>query len=680
MDLQLVRKFERDTAFREKIKKIALDYISLGKSALSYYSADFDYAYDMLLGYAAMTKEDLEKLERGHPRRFILPMVSTQITTMTTYIAQMLFGSDQPHKVAPRGPEDETSAEFINQLLRWNAEQQQMYHTGFLWVQDALTANRGIFYNCWQPLYGPKFVVEQVQHPDKPNETYERTRVMKEIIGGYCRAFLVSPYDFICDPAMPLWRFQEGRFAGHRTTVTMVELERRSKLPPEHPEYVMAWAVQELKEKRKEKTGAGAPPPATNPGSTGQDRLMSRSAYERDRVAGSPSPTGKADKNDGGVVDCFCLNVTLSPAENEIYSSAANQPAIFTILVADDRTVLNFDESRYAHLAYPYSAAEAKPNGMYQFSPSWASTLKPLQDYVDYLKNRHQDAISRTVGNVFICDPTKVDIDDFLDPTKEGKIIPLRTEAGGAKISDVIQQVAIKDLTENFEGEMLSFMKLSEAASGATSQIQGQAQGDSSATEFAGSQQMAAGRLSSIARLLSTQGLVEQTRQFVSMFQQFLTLPQAIRFVPTEDTPEQLLAAASFVLNRDLIQGQFDYIDNDGTLPGTDGKKVAAITRILETAGMFQQVFMPAPGNLDPRKLIFAAAKASDVNIQNFKYRPQDMGSAAPPPPDAGMGGPPPGGGQQPGPAPAQPAPPGIPPIDLGGGATPPQTRPNNTL
>lgn len=677
MDLQLVRKFERDLDFRSKIKKIALDYISLGKSALSYYSADFDYAYDMLLGYAAMTKEDLEKLERGHPRRFILPMVSTQITTMTTYIAQMLFGNAQPHKVAPRGPEDETSAEYINQLLRWNAEQQQMYHIGYLWVQDALTANRGVFYNCWQPLYGPKFVVEQVQHPDRPSESYERTRIMKEVVGGYCRAFLVSPYDFICDPALPLWRMQEGRFAGHRTTVTMIELERRSRLDPTHPEYVMAWAVQELKEKRKEKTGTALPPPATNPGSTGQDRMLSRSAYERDRVAGSPAPVQKADKDDGGVVDCFCLNVTLSPADYEIYSSASNQPAIFTILVGDDRTVLNFDESRYAHLSYPYATAEAKPNGMYQFSPSWASTLKPLQDYVDYLKNRHQDAISRTVGNVFVCDPSKVDIDDFLDPTKEGKIIPLRTEAGGAKISDVIQQIPIKDLTEHFPEEMLAFSKLSEAASGATSQIQGQAQGDSSATEFAGSQQMAAGRLSSIARLLSTQGIVEQTKQFVSMFQQFLTLPQAIRFVPTEDTPEQLLAAASFVLLRDHIQGQFDYIAHDGTLPGTDGKKVAAIARILETAVGFPQVFMPAPGNLDPRRLIFAAAKASDVDIQNFKYRPQDMAQAAPPPPD--MGPPPGAGGQPPGPAPAEPAMPSIPPIDLGS-AAPPQTRPNNLL
>lgn len=679
MDLQICRKFERDPDFHEKIKKLVLGYMKLGLQALAYYSADFDYAFDLMMGYAAMTQKDLENLERGHPRRFVLPILSTQITTMSTYVAQMLWGTDQPHKVSPRGPEDETQAEYVNQLLRWNAEQQRMYHLGYLWVQDALVCNRGIFYNCWAPIYGAEFVDEQVQHPDKPSEFYTRKRVMQKVIGGYARAFLVSPYDFVCDPSLPLWRMQEGRFAGHRTQIPLTELDRRSHLDPTHPDYVMAHAVQELKTKRQDKSGVSAtlPPPAAGGNSTGQDRLVSRSAFERERVV-SPSNNQKADKNDGGIVNCFCMHIRIVPADYEIYSSAATQPVIFTVLIGDDRTILHFSESTYAHLAFPYSAAEARPNGMYQFSPSWASLLKPIQDMVDYLKDRHKDAISRTVGNVFVCDPTKVDLDDFLDPTKEGKIIPLRADAGGAKISEVIQQIPIKDLTENFDEEMLSFIKISEAASGATSQIQGQAQGDSSATEFAGSQQMAAGRLSSVARLLSTQGIVEQTRQFVSMYQQFLELPQAVRLVPTEDTPDKLLAAVSLVLTRDLIQGQFDIIDNDGTLPGTDGKKVAAITRILEAAQGFPEVFQPAPGNLDPRKLIFAAAKASDVSIENFKYRPQDIQNSPGGPP---MPQPPSGGGspQAPGPAPAMPPPPSIPPLDLGS-ASPPQARPGNLL
>jgi hypothetical protein len=676
MDKTLVRKFENDQTFRDKIAKVATSYVKLGKNAVDYYAGDFDFSYDILMGYRALEKEDFDSLERGHPRRFMMPMVSTQIMTMATYIAQMLFGQETPHRVSPRGPEDEVASEYMNQLLRWNSERQPMYMLGYLWVLDALTANRGIFYNCWCPIYGPKFFNESVPDPDNPAVFYNRVRTGKEVVGGYCRAFYVSPYEFICDPALPLWRFQEGRFAGHRTQIPVVELERRALLDPSHPEYVMPHAVQALKSKKASgKAGSIMPPPA-NPPSNG--KLVSRSAYERER-ASTPTTQQKADKDDGGVVNCYSLFVRLVPQDYEIYSGST-EPTIFTILVGDDTTVLNFSESTYAHLEFPYSTGEAKPNGMYQFSPSWAAFLKGLQDYVDYLKDRHQEAITRTTGNVFIYDPTKVDIDDFLDPKKEGKLIPLKPEAGGAKISDVIQQVTMKDMTENFQQEMMAFLKLSEAASGATSQMQGQAQGDASATEFAGSQQMSAGRMSSIARMLSVQGITPQTGQFVSMFQQFLQLPQALRFVPTEDTPDQLMAAASLVLTRDLIQGSFDLVANDGTLPGTDGKKVAAISRLLEAVAPFPQVFQPGPGNLDPRKLIFAAAKASGVSLENFKYKPQDLdamgaGAGGPPPPPGAGDPPPPGPSGPPGPAPADTAPASIPPLDLGP-VGPPQVRP----
>src|SRR4051812_1973204 len=131
MDRQIVRKFETDPVFREKIAKMAINYVKLGRNAVDYSTGDFDYSYDILMGYRALEKADFDNLERGHPRRFMLPMVSTQIVTMATYIAQMLFGQETPHKVSPRGPEDEVSAEFMNQLLRWNAERQPTYLTGY---------------------------------------------------------------------------------------------------------------------------------------------------------------------------------------------------------------------------------------------------------------------------------------------------------------------------------------------------------------------------------------------------------------------------------------------------------------------------------------------------------------------------------------------------------------------
>lgn len=677
MDPVLARRLNQDEEFTKKVTKLAREYIQLGRQALDYWSGDFDIAYDTMMCYAPLSKKDYEGLADGHPKRFIMPLTATQITTMATYITQVLFGQDTPHKVEPRGPEDEIPAEYMNQLLRWNAEQQPTYLLGLLWAQHALVTNRGVFYNSWAPIYGHQIVQEPAWDMTvDPPAQYFRTKRKRTPVGGFCKYEPLLPYDFICDPTLPLWKFQEGRFAGHRTVIPFVELVRRSELSPDDPAYILPSAIEALKKKKKTDQNALVAP-NTGGSATTANSTLSYTAYERTKTA-NPNGSQTANKEDLGNIECFELWVNLIPKDHEIFEDGA-EPTTFQFLIAGDDVVCCLNESTYAHGEYPYCVGEGRPSGVSQFSPSWVLMLKGLQDHVDWLKNRHQEALARTVGNIFIYNPEYVDVDDFMNPEKEGLLIALKANAGGQKISDVISQVPVKDLTENFHVEMVEFARMSENVTGANTYMQGNTAGEASATEFAGAQQMGAGRMASVARVLSTQALVPQTRQIVSNFQQFLSIPQAMRFTPSENTPEALMGVVSLILSKDVIQGQFDFVPHDGTLPGTDGKKVAAIAQLLESAAAFPDVFGPAPGNLNPRRLIFAAAKAAGVNIENFKYRPQDIPSITPPPGaqtpiGAGAGGP---GG-----------PPGPNPSDISGAPAPslaspqvgpPQTRPANS-
>ncbi len=696
MDPLVARRLDTDEEFKKKVVKIATDYLKLGFEAVDYWSADFDVAYDLMMCYAPLSKDDFEKLARNSPKRFVLPTTATQITTMATYIAQSLFGNDTPHKVEGRGPDDEIPAEYINQLLRWNDEQQPTYMLGYLWVQDCLVANRGVFYNHWQPIFRPKVTMEErtdsanmdfttgqpkVGPDGQPLKAkFNRPKRTNELVGGYVKTHLVSPYDFICDPALPLWRLQEGRFCGHKTMIPFTELEKRSKLDPSDPAYVLPKALQAIRDKKQ--TGVSDPTIGIGGGSTGPGTTtskISRSAYERTRSA-SPTGADKANKDDVGVPECHELWVRLDPEllysdDSQDPGTPLGDPIIVQFLIANQTSVLCLNESTYEHGQYPYSVGEARPSGQFQFSPSWAIILKGIQDYCDWLKNKHQDALSRTVGNVFIVNPSKVDVEDFLNPDKEGLVITLNESAAGERIGDVIQQVPIKDLTENFHQEMMGFIKLSESASAATSQMQGNTSNADSATQYAGDQQMSAGRLASIARLLSVQAVIPQTKQTVSLFQQFLSKPQSVRFIPRGlDMPQELFGVKSVAIERDTIQGEFDYIVHDGTLPGTDARKVAALERVAQAAAVFPQVFSPAPGNLDPRRIIFEAAKAAGIRTDGLLYRPQDLAGAAPGAPGpipapAGPAGPP-------GPSPAGLAPLSLPPISLPS-ASPPQIRPS---
>jgi len=313
--------------------------------------------------------------------------------------------------------------------------------------------------------------------------------------------------------------------------------------------------------------------------------------------------------------------------------------------------LLSITESTYAHGAYPYTVGEGRPNAHFQFSPGWVQILKGIQDYVDWLKSRHQEALSRTLGNIFLYNPAYVDVADFMNPNKDGLLIALKPEAAGMPLKDVFQQIPIKDLTENFLEEAMEFVKFSESVTAASAGMQGSipSGADPSATQFAGTQQMGAGRMASIARLLSSQALVPQCKQFVSNFQQFMDKPQVVRFKPTDATniPPELADAAAVTVTKDTIAGEYEFVAHDGTMPGTDGRKVAAIAKLLEAAPAFPDIFTPQPGNINPRKLFLIGAKASGLQIENFLYDSSTLPPGAPP----GGPAPPPGG------------PPGAPPM-----------------
>ena len=125
-------------------------------------------------------------------------MTSTQITTMTTYVAQVLFGQDTPWKVQGRRPEDDVPSEFVNQLLRWNAEQQRTYELGYNWCRDAIATNRGVFYDSWAPIFKPEMEMTKVEIPGETDEQgqpkfYYRPTRRNKVTGGYCKLDIVSP-------------------------------------------------------------------------------------------------------------------------------------------------------------------------------------------------------------------------------------------------------------------------------------------------------------------------------------------------------------------------------------------------------------------------------------------------------------------------------------------------------
>lgn len=674
MDRVIAQRLENDENFSAKINLLIKNYIDAGLKTVNYYIDEFDAAHDIFMCYRPLNRKDLEMLDRGHPKQFILPMTTTQIDTMTVFLAQVLYGGYSPWIVEARNQEDELKADMMNQLHRWNAEKQPTYMVGYLWIQDCLVYNRGIMYDHWEPLEKCEFeevdaedtTQEQVEVPDVDPETgeqafdevqqvdeatgvgiidQEKNPIMQQVprtkmahptykrlvkkrtrYGGYNKIEIVSPYDFIADPLLPMYRASEMRYMGHKTVYPWLELKKRSGYDVEDDQYVSPKAVEKLK--RRAKDNSIVPSDTGSRGGTQSSAAMSRTRYERTRNL-IPGNSANADDKDGGMIEVHELWVKLIPSEYDIIPEGepgADQIETYQVLTGDGKNILSLNAQPNLHDQFPYAVAEGRPSSHYQFAPGYVLLLKNLQDHIDYLKDKHQEAIARTVGNMFIVNPAAVNTDDFTNPDKMGLLIELRPEAQQSPISEVIQQVKTVDTTQGFHAEMKQFIDIAEVTSGANSQMQGETPEEgTTATASSQAAQMSAGRLTSLARLLSVQGLVNQTHRFTMNFQQFLEdkVVVALRGGDIEWRPE-FKDKSSVLIDRDMLQGEFDVIPHDGSLPGTDAKAVAAMTRLFEVAQAYPQMFdNTKAGNLDGKAMIMWTAKKAGAPVDNFYVTPE---------------------------------------------------------
>jgi hypothetical protein len=659
-----------DEALYRKCGQAALDYVRNGLGTLSYFEPDLDAANDLsnaLAGLPAGTNAtQFDKIERSATNKYAHPAGATQIDSLATSVSQILFGGETNRRVEARRAEEEAKADALNQLLAWNDQQNETYVDGFLFIKDAIIFNRGVQYDYWTDQYeNEREPVEYelpVKRPKKgqpETRTVTRFRTVRKKVGGYNKIVNISPYDFVCDPTVPLSRFQEGRFAGHRVILSWQELKRRSELPVTDYLYVLPEVVKRLKNQKSRKVIS-----ALGPGSTMISQ--SRSYFERMR-RGNPSPdlglSDKVNKDDGGTVECWVMTARIRPKAYGIYED--DEDELVEFLLAGETDILSVNIRDNTHGDFPYAVAEARPNAHMQFGPSVALIMKPTQDQIDSRKWRHEEQIERS-GMLFLADPTKCNIETVLKDTSRVRQAILRTADGqGEPVENIIDQIPVKDSTATFNEEMLYWKKEMEEASGAQPNIQGKTDDPSQTLgQYQDVAQMAMGRISTIARNISSRCLVRQTRRIAMNLQQWMSDQQTIRITGQTDdhydpeTPppkfmtirrepmdadqlkamdaayQQAVATAQQqgqepppmppeLLDAKLvdIQFAFDVTPHDGAMPGTDARAVAAAGRLIEAAAnpAFQQCFNPTiPGNIDPRALLFWTAKKAGLPSKNF--------------------------------------------------------------
>ncbi len=195
--------------------------------------------------------------------------------------------------------------------------------------------------------------------------------------------------------------------------------------------------------------------------------------------------------------------------------------------------------------------------------------LGPLQDLISWFINSHIDNVRKSLNDMFVVDPSMVELQDLKTP-EPGKLIRLKRASFGMDVRQAISQLEVRDVTAGHVGDAQEIIRLGQLMSGVTDNLLGlQAEGGrKTATEVRTSNQAAASRLAAQARIISAQGITDLTKMMSLNNQQFLSTEFYIQVVGKEGLQRPLR------ITPDQLSGDFYYPVNDGTLPSD---KIAAM-------------------------------------------------------------------------------------------------------
>jgi len=381
--------------------------------------------------------------------------------------------------------------------------------------------------------------------------------------------FNVRPHDFLFDPRVPVWRFQDGEFCGRLVSVTLSDLLEGM----EQGRYQNIEVVQRHGAAKIEHIGSSG---------ASLDRLPS--GDPRQVLPEQQFANMAIDDADIGSVEVIELFVKVSPKLWGLGSSTA--PEIWKFSIANRSVIIEaapFDamHNRFPFFVLPYEFEPyaASPRGMLDIT-------KDLNYIISWLVNSHIQNVRRAINNQFVVNPAMVRMEDFAQGG-EGLLIRLRPEAYSGDVRQAIMQLPVTDVTRTHLQDIQLIEGIIQRVTGVNDNIMGQLdpRGRKTATEVRAASTFGINRLKTQAEFFSAIGFTPLARILVQNTQQYLSATRRYKVPGKEDFIE---------VSPEKILGEFDFVPVDGTMPVDRYAQASLWTQILQqlmsnpqTAGQF---------------------------------------------------------------------------------------------
>ena len=544
---------------------------------------------------AYMTLDSMEQQviakDARKPVSIVMPQSYAVLETLLTYMMST-FIQDPIFRYEGIGPEDRLGALLLEndirvQLIRSKAP--LALHTQF---RDALVYGYGIVGLSWEPTYVNTTVTEKVPNTGMFGFFQGEEEVTKSNILFEGNALInIDPRLALPDPNFPIQELQKGEYFGWVETTTLMSL---LTLEANDDSYFNVTYLKRQQHKRS---------------SIKVEANSQRDQYTSVGIGRESTLTSP--------VDLTHMYITLIP--KDVGLGDAENPEIWFLTVANDSIVIRAKPLGLNHNMYPVAVCAPDTDG-YSITPtSRMEIVNPMQRTTDWLISSHLTNIRKSLNNQFVVDPSKLNMNDFLNP-QAGMLIRLTRNAWGSSVDDAIKQFPVTDVTRGNIADASYLAQQMYQVSGALESMQGMVERGGervSATESRGSRWSAMSRLQKMASLISYQSMYDVGMLCAYHTQQMSTQD---RFVTLHgETPQRLLSdlgleeGQQVAISPDQLNVNFDVTPHDGATPG--------IESVETMTNLFQMIMQnPDLGQQFDTGRIFKsiARKLGEKNIDDY--------------------------------------------------------------
>lgn len=533
MDKRPIDRLKPGTKIHARVKNYLISRLEDSEKEMSKFYPRWEVQEKKVQAYIDLPKweQDLKDLnDKGEPPKItsiVVPYSFATISTIVTFLLHTFAGRRPMFQVGSYKDGGVGGAKNMETLLQFQADHARLVRQLYQFLQDSQVYGVGVLRNLWV------------------NDQRERTVIRPGPLGGLQRGretrliyqgnemLAQDPFMFFPDPRVPMQEVNKlGEFVFWR------DFQGKHILLRDQANGLLKWVEYT---------------PETLPHAKRSDSSRSIRAFGASTPGAQNTLPKSYVQRDQGTVEII-------PAELGLGESKTPEKWMFTLL--NKEVIAQAEPLGMDHGMHPVCVTEPYTMG-YGFGQLGISDyLGPLQDAITWLINSHIDNVRRVLNNMFIVDPTRVEMQDFKTPGP-GRIIRLKKSAYGQDVRTILQQLPVQDVTGQHIQDAELFMRMGQTMSAITQNLLGVQDAGSrkTASEVRISGESAASRLSAQARLISAQAIVDLTEQMSLNTQQFLTEEFYLQVVGQEGMAEYVNIGPTEVV------GDFHYPIHDGTLP-----------------------------------------------------------------------------------------------------------------